>query len=187
MHRRDRPYTVADCLGLVEQAGLAFQGWDENSLYYPDGQVPANHPFHASIKKLQGPALWQAMELIHGFLSLHFFYVCRRDRNPAHYRIHFEGDTFLDYVPVPRVTEQIRPDPLRGQPAGIARPPFPPIYLDNWQTALFVQIDTQRSIRACMQNAGIAAVPGAVDFARTFFGALWRIGYMVYKIPSPIN
>ena len=185
LHKRDRSYTVADCLELVNEAGMTFQGWDENGLYYPDGLIPTGHPFLATMKKLQGPALWQAIELFHGSIPLHWFYACRRDRDAARYRIHFDGKTFLDYVPVPRVSQWIRPDPLHGQPAAIARPPFPPVPLDNWQAALFDQIDNQRTIRECLRNVGLADAPGAVDFARNFFGALWRISYMVFRMPLP--
>jgi SAM-dependent methyltransferase len=186
LHQRDRSFTVTECLDLVQEAGLTFQGWDENSLYYPDGQIPANHPFHATMNKLQGPALWQAMELFYGCLPGHFFHVCRRERPEATYRVNFDGVDFLDYIPVPRVTHRQAPDPLRGQPAAIARPPFAPIYLDNWQAALFNQSDGQRSIRACLQNSGLAGAAAAVDFARTFFRSLWRIGYMVFRIPEPV-
>lgn len=184
LHRRDKPYTVPDCLELVEKAGLTFQGWDENSLYHPDAQIPANHPFYAPVSKLEGPALWQAMELFFGCLPGHFFYVCRRDRPPEHYLISFGGDAFLDLVPVPRITERTRPDPLRGQPATIARPPYPPIGLDNWQALIFSQVDSQRSVRACLASAGLAFTPDIVEFARGFFRTLWRVGYLVFRMPK---
>jgi SAM-dependent methyltransferase len=186
LHQRDRPYTVTECLDLVREAGLSFQGWDENSFYYPDAQIPANHPFHAVISKLQGPDLWQAMELFYGCLPGHFFYVCRRDRAEIDYRIRFDDEEFLDYLPVPRVTQIARPDPLHGQPATIARPPFPAIALDNWQTRVFNQIDSRRSVRACLQNAGLdAASPAIVEFARIFLQSLWRLGYVVFRKPTP--
>jgi SAM-dependent methyltransferase len=184
LHRLDHSFTVGDCLEMVSQAGLAFQGWDENGFYNPDYLIPPGHPFLAAMKKLSGPALWQASELFHGSIPLHWFYVCRLDRPETNYRIHFEGEDFLDYVPVPRVTQVSRPDPLRGQPPAIARPPFPPIPLDNWQASLFGQIDKERSIRECMRNVGLLGAAGAVDFARNFFGALWRVSYMVYRLPK---
>jgi hypothetical protein len=184
LHRLDRSFTVGACLEMVNQAGMTFQGWDENGFYYPDWLIPPGHPFQAPMKKLHGPALWQALELFHGAIPLHWFYVCRQDRPEANYRLDFEGEAFLDYIPIPRVTQRIRPDPLHGQPPAIARPPLPPIPLDNWQAALFGQIDQQRSIRECLRNVGLEGAAGAVDFARNFFSALWRISYMVFRLPA---
>ena len=190
LHQRDRAYTVAECLDLVHEAGLAFQGWDENSLYYPDGQVPAKHPFYPSINKLHGPALWQAMELFHGAVPVHFFHVCRRDRPETHYRLGFEGDGFLDYIPVSRVTHKTPPDLLRGQPATIARLPLASLVLDKRQALIFNEIDGSRTIRACLESAGrldasLAVLSSAiVDFARTLFRSLWRVGFMVFRLPG---
>jgi SAM-dependent methyltransferase len=185
LHQRDRPYTVGECLDLVHEAGLTFQGWDENSYYYPDGQIPASHPFYAAINKLEGRALWQAMELFYGCLPGHFFHVCRSDRPEARYRICFEGDAFLDYIPVPRVTQRVRAEPLQGRPATIARPPFAAVGLDNWQALVFNQIDSQRTVRACLRDAGLAVQSDAiVEFARGLFRSLWRVGYMVFRMPA---
>ncbi len=182
LHRRDRSYTVTDCLNLVRDAGLAFQGWDENGFYHPDGQIPPGHPLHGPMRKLQGPALWQAIELLNGNIPSHWFYACRQDRSEANYRIQFEDETFLDYIPVPRVTQWIRADPVRGQAPALARPPFPAIPLDNWQATLFGLIDNQRTIRECLRLAGLEGAPSVVDFARNFFGALWRISYMLFRL-----
>ena len=34
LHARQRSYTVAECLDLVSAAGLAFQGWLQQTPYY---------------------------------------------------------------------------------------------------------------------------------------------------------
>jgi SAM-dependent methyltransferase len=190
LHPRDRPYTASECLDLVQEAGLAFQGWDENSYYYPDSQIPKNHPFYPTVSKLRGAALWQALELFHGEIPVHFFHVCRRDRPGIHYRLCFEGDDFLDYVPVSRVTRTTPADALRGQLATIARPPFATLALDNRQGRIFSQVDRQRTIRACLASASrvdasLAVVSSSVvDFARAFFETLWRMGLVVFRIPG---
>jgi hypothetical protein len=83
------------------------------------------------------------------------------------------------------VTQRTPPDPLRNQPATIARPPFAAIVLDNWQALIFSQIDGQRTVRACLLNTGLTVTtPGIVDFARAFFQSLWRVGYMVFRMPA---
>src|SRR5262249_17487925 len=141
LHPRDRPYTVSECLDLVQQAGLTFQGWDENSYYYPDSQIAKNHPFFPAVNKLRGAALWQALELFHGEIPVPFFHVCRNDRPEPHYRLSFESDDFLDYIPISRVTRTTPADALRGQLATIARPPFATLALDSRQELIFNQID----------------------------------------------
>jgi SAM-dependent methyltransferase len=184
LHARDRAYSVTQCLALVNEAGLTFQGWDENSLYYPDGRIPSDHPLLAPMNRLPDAALWQAMELLIGTLHLHFFHACRRDRPQGHYRVRFEGSDFLDYIPVPRVAEWTPPDASGGRPATIARPPFPPVPLNNWQALLFSQIDGRRTIRACLEKTGRGVVAAdLVEFARNFFRSLWRVGYMVFRMP----
>src|SRR5215468_5915242 len=40
LNRQDRAYSVAGCLDLTRQAGLSFMGWWDNTLYYPEGQLP---------------------------------------------------------------------------------------------------------------------------------------------------
>jgi hypothetical protein len=186
LHRRDKSYDVAACLELVSQAGLTFQGWNENSLYYPDGQVPATHPLYAAISKLEPPALWQAMELFYGCLPVHFFHVCRRDRPEAHYRVNFDGDAFFDYVPRPRITQRRQPDSQQPHLLTIARPPFLAIALNAKQSALFAQVDGQRTVRTCLLDAGLdCQAPSTLAFARAFFRSLWRVGYMVFGMQPP--
>src|SRR5262249_45418491 len=146
LHARDRAYTVGQCLELVSGAGLAFQGWDENSFYYPEGPLPASHPLRSYLAKLPLQAQWQAQELLAGNLTLHYFHVCRADRPEEQYKIDFDGERFLDYVPVPRVAHYVPADPSAGKPASIARPPFPPIHLNEYQAHLYRQIDGQRTV-----------------------------------------
>ena len=55
LHVRDMPYTVADCLELVADAGLAFQGWDENGFYYPESQVSGGGKLRARIRSSRNP------------------------------------------------------------------------------------------------------------------------------------
>jgi SAM-dependent methyltransferase len=185
LHKRDRSYTVKECLDLVEGAGLAFQGWEENIFYHADGLGPAPASLRSRLEQLQGSPLWQAMELIHSMQSMHRFYACRKDRDPASYRLDPEGEAFVDYRPVAYVTQATPADPIRRQPASIARPPFPVVTLDDRQAALFAQIDGQRSVRQCLQNIGMQPDrPDDLAFGRGFFGSLWRVGYVLFRLPG---
>ncbi|HEX3313783.1 MAG TPA: class I SAM-dependent methyltransferase [Gemmataceae bacterium] len=182
LHRQDRAYTVGECLDLVRDAGLAFQGWDENIFYHPDLQLPPTHPFRARLEKLAPAQQWAAMELLHGTIGSHFFHVCRSDRDPSRYRISFEGDGFLDAIPVPRVDDWPGVQPrLRTD---LVRAPFPRVPLDAVQQKFFAAIDGQRTLRECLRAAGLdAGQPRVVDYAGRFLGFLWRIGYMMFRLP----
>ena len=186
LHRRDRPFSATECLDLVHEAGLVFQGWDDNGLYYPEAHLPPGHPFRLRLERLPDRALYQAMELFYGNNPGHWFCACRPDRDPRSYTVQFEDEAFLDYIPVSRVTQIIPADPWLQQPATIARPPFPPIQLDPWAAAIFHQIDGQRSVRQCLAAVGTGTPQQpAVDVARTLFRSLWRLGYALYRISGP--
>jgi SAM-dependent methyltransferase len=188
LHKRDRAYSVAECLELVEGAGLAFQGWEENMMYYADPLGPVSPSVRARLKRLEGPRLWQAVELCQCLQATHRFYVCRKERDPASYRLQFDGEAFLEYVPRARVTRVVPADPVRRQPATIARPPFPPVTLDQNHAALFSQIDGRKSVRQCLLATGRRLEqPEDVAFGRAFFDTLWRLGYMLFRIPAPTD
>lgn len=181
LHRQDIPFTVRDCLRLTQDAGLAFQGWMENFFYYPEAQIPRDAPFYAQLDALPEPLRWQAMELMHGFVSQHAFYVCRADRDPATYRIGFETDAFMTYIPVRRWDLA-----LRETPAGLLvleRPPYPPLTLTRPQSLILRQANGRRSIGDCVREAGFQDPPDTVRrFCRALFQDLWRLGLYHYRL-----
>lgn len=183
LHAADRAFTVEECLALVEQAGLRFQGWQENFYYYPNGQMAADLPLFRRLEALPTPALWAAMELHHGGIGRHDFYCCRADRPEASFRLDFDGEAFFDLVPVRRISRLIEPDPARGRPAAIRRAPFPEVSLDDAQLRLFQCIDGARSIRRCIADSNVVAGdPEQLrGFAKQFFISLWRLGYALLR------
>jgi SAM-dependent methyltransferase len=186
LHTTDRAYTVEQCLALVEDAGLSFQGWQENSYYYPNSQMPADQPLFARLEALTERALWAAMELHHGGVGRHELFCCRSDRPAAAFRLDFDGDAFFELIPVRRINRLIEPDPARGRVAAIVRPPFPEVALSEAQLRLFHAIDGRRSIARCIADSGVVA-DGAVPlraFARQFFISLWRLGYALLRLPG---
>jgi SAM-dependent methyltransferase len=185
LHRRDRPFSVTECLELVEQAGLRFQGWKENARYHLDLHLSPNDPLTAHLRTLSERQLWQSIEMLDASIAGHWFYVCRTDRDPATYKIQFDDDAFLKYIPVSRVSQTTPADRLRRKPAQIARPPFPAVGLDERQAAIFGQFDGKHSIADCL---AATAPPGGAgkdtDWARRFFSSLWRTGYAMFRLPG---
>jgi SAM-dependent methyltransferase len=185
LHRRDRAFSCGDCLDLVEQAGLVFQGWKENGLYHLDTRLAPNEPLRPHLERLPPRELWQVVELLDASIAGHWFHACRRDRDPATYTIQFNDDTFLGYVPVARVSQMTPADPVQGRPAMIARPPFPAVPLNEGQAVVFRQFDGVRTVRQCLQTAGLTEGPDTTDIARRFFSALWRSSYVIFHLPGP--
>src|SRR5690242_5776469 len=58
LHRRDKCYSVADCLRLVDEAGLAFQGWDQNFFYYPEGIFQTAPSLLQRFNRLPDEKIW---------------------------------------------------------------------------------------------------------------------------------
>jgi SAM-dependent methyltransferase len=172
LHPQDRAYTVAQCLELVEEAGLAFQGWAENFLYYPEGQVPRNNPLYERIRGLPDPMVWQVMELFHGRIAKHSFFACRKDRDPSTYRVAFDDDRFMAMVPLLRCTPAV----TREGNVVLRRAPYPRIVLEKRPAALVRAIDGKRTVRACLEAAGIKAASPvtATALCREVVRELWR-------------
>ncbi len=116
LHRREHVFSSGDCLDLVHEAGLIFQGWKENGLYYPDTRLAANNPLWPHLRKLPPRSLWQTVEMLDASISAHWFHACRSDRDPASYVIQFDDDAFLDYVPLARISQMSPPDPAQVSP-----------------------------------------------------------------------
>src|SRR3954468_10109666 len=95
LHRRDTPFTVTECLKLVEDAGLIFQGWKENGLYHLDARLSPQDPLWPHLQALEDRPLSQAVEMLRATNAGHWFQACRPDRDPATYAIQFDNDAFL--------------------------------------------------------------------------------------------
>jgi SAM-dependent methyltransferase len=183
LHAADQAFTVEQCLDLVDQAGLRFQGWQENFYYHPNGQMPGDTALFKRLETLSPRELWAAMELHHGGIGRHDFFCCRADRPEATFKLDFDSAEFFDLVPVRRISRLIEPDPARGTRAAILRAPFPEVGLDDAQLRLFQAIDGERTIRRCIAASNLDAQdPAQIDaFAKQFFISLWRLGYALLR------
>ena len=185
LHPRDRAYTVRDCLDLARDAGMVFQGWDESmpySLDLPLAAQPADRGLRLALEAVSEEERWEAAELLRANMPVHFFHVCRADRDPRTYRVHFEGEDFLRYVPVARFDRLVSGDPRQGRPPALERPPVPPVPIAPPHVAVLQEINGQRSIAECLRHRTDAA---AINFAREFFSYCWRHGMLQFRLPAP--
>ncbi|MDB5356763.1 MAG: SAM-dependent methyltransferase [Phycisphaerales bacterium] len=183
LHRRDIAYSVTDCLNLVKDAGLAFQGWDNNILYHPEGLFAGAPLLRERIERLPEREMWQAMELASGALGIHHFHACRSDRDPSRYRAPWDSQALLDCVPLfaGRLAKGAWPD---GRPAwAMVREGLPPIVLSEAQAATVSRIDGRRTARECILGGGVSGGNAVLHtFARSVFGLLWRTGFGVMRL-----
>lgn len=176
LHPVDRAYTVADCYELLASAGLVLQGWHNRYAYDPASRV--GHPaLRERFARLSEREALSALELLDGSIAAHTFYACRRERDPARYRIDFDGGAFLDRVPVPRPGAKCVPGPdaiVLQEPGGSR------LTLRGRQAAVALRIDGRRAVRACYLEAGGGGPESpafVASFCREVFRPLWLIGY----------
>lgn len=176
LHGRDRSYTTADCLELVESADLVFQDWFFKAPYYPSPLTSPQSTFFGAVDELPDAKKWEVMERINTLNGCHFFIACRKDRPKASYKVDFAPDAAVNYIPRFRYrcgvkgTQITRPDwNLQLSPIHLA----------------FVQhVDAKRTIG---EIANLVAKSGflpsdysadPLEVARRLFDALWRCDFI---------
>ncbi len=182
LHGRARSYTVADCLDLVAQAGLAFQGWLRKAPYYHHESLSPTPELSSALSGKPESKIWSAMERLHWSNACHFFMACSRDRPKNSYAIDFSTIKCLDYVPLMRMR------------CGLADAE---IFRPNWRMPLnstqlpYVQnIDGHRTIReiaaavAQGQGVGRGRIVDFEKFGRKLFESLWRLDFLAIALPS---
>ena len=97
LHGRDRSYTVADCLDLVNGAGLVFQDWFFHSPY--TAPSASTNAFEIAARALPREQRWAVMERINHRNACHFFTACHPERPSDTYRVDFDADSWQDAVP----------------------------------------------------------------------------------------
>jgi SAM-dependent methyltransferase len=188
LHRRDKCYSAADCVRLVDEGKLVFQGWDQNFFYYPEGPFQRAPSLLARIGQLPDEKIWEAMDLAAGVMGVHYFHACRPDRDPVGYRIPWNSKRLLDCIPIPSAKLAQIKDPSSTSPPtwAIVQPGRPPVALDEAQAAIFSHIDGRRTFRQCASAAGIRESDDSlIRVIDLFFRLVWRCGFAALQLPPP--
>jgi SAM-dependent methyltransferase len=179
LHPQDRAYSVPALLRLLDDADLAFGRWVRQAPYLPWCGALASIPHHAKLVRLQPEEQYAAIELFRGTMVRHGAIAYRKSRPARGNTLNFEGDAWLDYIPIRM------PDTLAVRerlPAGSTavlinrNHTFTDLYLpiDARQDRLLDGIDGTRTI------AEICAGEAGRDVARTYFQQLWRWDQVVF-------
>jgi 2-polyprenyl-3-methyl-5-hydroxy-6-metoxy-1,4-benzoquinol methylase len=177
LHPQDRAYSVPQLFDFLARGRLAFGRWLMQAPYLPHCGVLAKIPQADRMAQLSMAEQYAAVELFRGTMIRHSV-VAYRDDSPAA-RVSFDGDVWLDYVPI-RV-----PDTICVQerlPPGAATVlinrthTYTDIYLpiDAQQKNMFDAIDGERTI------GEIVVEQGQHGTARAFFERLWRYDQVVF-------
>jgi SAM-dependent methyltransferase len=179
LHRQDRAYTVQQCIDFANDAGLSFMNWWDNILYYPEGQLNINHEFYRKVNAMPERSIWQFMELYNGTLGQHGFCVCHPSRAESGYRITFDTEAFMNYIPVRRCAE-VKKEGLQEGSIALKREPHPVYTLDPAAAKLFRQIDGIKTIRQCFEASGVTGIDPLIA-CRVAFRYLWRLSYIFLR------
>jgi SAM-dependent methyltransferase len=178
LHPRDRPYSVPQFFDLIEGAGFRFSRWLRQAAYLPSCGSLASSPHRPLLARLPERDQYAAVELFRGTMIRHSAVIHRNDR-PAKCSIGFDGDAWLDYVPIRM------PDTISIQqrlPPGAAAVlinqahTYTDLYLpiDAQQKRLFDAIDGSLTIRE------IAGGQSDVKDVRLLFEQLWCYDQVVF-------
>jgi SAM-dependent methyltransferase len=184
LHSRDRSFAVTECLELVSEAGLAFQGWFHNAPYYAHDVSAPTSGFNDAVNKLPEKTLWSIMERINTLNACHFFMACHPGREKEHYKIDFSSDESRNYIPSFRMRCGV-------SDMNIFRP--------NWQQRLnpaqfkmLALVDGHRSIReiAILTAESVEPPRGSLieleKFACKLFQSMWRLDFIAISLSQSL-
>ena len=178
LNPQDRAYSVPQLLELIGAAGLEFGRWVHQAPYLPTCGALVRSPHRARLMGLVPAAQYAAIELFRGSMIRHSMIVYRLDRAVKH-AISFDGDLWLDYVPMRRPATTLISERLPPSAAGVllnASHSYTDIYLpiDARQKTMFEAIDGVKSIRE------LAPDDDRRSTARVLFERLWEYDQVVF-------
>ncbi len=178
LHPQDRAYSVPQLFEFLATAGLSFGRWIRQAPYLPHCGALTQSPHGPRLAALPPQEQYAALELFRGCMVEHSL-VAHHGARPNPPTIVFDGDDWLDYIPI-RVPDTIVVEE-RLPPTAVAvlinrNHSFTDIYLPVTaeQKPLFDAIDGRRSIR------DIAGDQALRPSARLLFERLWHYDQIVF-------
>ena len=180
LHGRDVSFTVADCLELVERAGLVFQGWFHMKAYHPPILVEPDNEFLTAVSRLPERQMWAAMERLNNRNACHLFTACRPERPMRSYRVDFASPGALDFVPLWRTNTRVEGE-------GVIRHDGWTVTLGHVYLALVRGVDGERSIReiAALAAPSVGDTAALEQAAVGLFDHLWKLDFIAVDLGRP--
>jgi SAM-dependent methyltransferase len=179
LHPRDRSYSVPQLMEFLRAADLAFGRWVRQAPYLPWCGAIASTPHKPRLAALSAQEQYVEMEMFRGTMVRHSAIAYRKDGPALGSTVDFDGDVWLDYIPI-RLPDTIAVGdrlPTGAVAVLINRNhTYTDLYLpiNAQQERLLAAIDGKRSI------ADICLEPDDRGIARDFFQQLWRWDQVVF-------
>lgn len=182
LNPRDRTYSVPELYDFVERNDMRLARWYWQAPYSPLCGALAETPHASRLAALPERDRYKAVELWRGLMSNHDFITFRSDAPDSEAQVSFDGDSYLNYVPVRRAWTVCMQEQLPPGAAGVLLNQthmFPDLFLlvDALEKQIYASIDGQRTIGAIVDS-----VADSSPRARDFFEKLWRYDHVVFDL-----
>lgn len=188
LHPQDRAYSVPQLFDLIEKAGMTFGRWIRQAPYSIHCGVIAKIPQATRMASLSRTEQYAAVELFRGTMARHSVVVYRKDSASSTQQVSFNGNAWLDYVPV-RLSDTICvQDRLPPRAAAVLinqTHTYADLFLPigSTQKLWFEAIDAERSIADIVERTLPSSHPTTnFDMARAFFEQLWWHDQVVFDL-----
>jgi len=184
LHPQDRAYTVPELYAWLDRCGMSFARWIEQAPYLPQCGAPGKSAHAARLAELPSRSQHAAIELFRGTMVAHNFIAYRNDGPEKNQQISFEGDGWLDYIPIALPwTKCIRERLPPGSVAVLINQShtFTDLILtvDAFEDRLLGLIDGRLTLAEILRLAGLRN-GNDERLALNFFERLWRYDQIVF-------
>lgn len=174
LHVQDRAYSVQQVLDLVSGAGLTFQGWSDNGLYYRDAHINPSSELWQRLDAAAEEEEWSVIDnlMLH---NMRHSFMARHPSADTPWRVGFEGKDWLRYKPVAHPS-------LTALPGGKFRRGAFEFGLSAPEQALLQAANGQTTIATIVAGGDRTADRAERrEIARAFYRRMWRLGHMFYR------
>jgi len=181
LNPRDRTYSVPQLFEFVERNDLKFARWYWQAPYLPQCGAISHTPHASRLAALPEREQNTEMELWRGLMTNHDFIVQRSDAKDDG-KLSFDGERYLQYVPVRRAWTMCAEDNLPPGAAGVVLNRthlFDDLFIpiNETEKQMYEAIDGRRKISEIVETVKYSS-----PSARDFFEKLWWYDQVVFDL-----
>ena len=179
LHPQDRSYSVDQLFEFLDRADLQFGRWIRQAPYLPQCGGLTQIPHSGLIGRLTLQEQFAAVELFRGNMLRHSAVVYHAVMPELSQAIKFDGDGWLDYIPIPVSGTIVVEERLPAGAAAVL------INRAHTQTDIYLPIDTNQkrlfdTIDGECSICDLVGDRGDLSAARTLFMWLWQYDQVIF-------